>query len=210
MFQLDLSEPLSRRQFLAMRRLCFTTPPVSMVKRLTGEETWTDPITATGTGWVLPAGSTVGGSQVGAGTGKIVNVTAGSLVVTAALHAGRIITLNLATGIAVTLPNATGTGNNFTFFIGTTITSTNTTVISRGAAADVISGVCQMHKATSTYTPFLTAANTNTITLGTSTQTSGGTLGDIIELIDVGLNQWALARCILVGAGTLVTPFSNA
>jgi hypothetical protein len=44
--------------------------------------------------------------------GAVVNATAATLTVTAALHANKTITLNRAGGIAVTLPDATGTGND--------------------------------------------------------------------------------------------------
>lgn len=155
----------------------------------------------------LAAGSTIGGGF--AGTTVPINATASTLTVTATTHAGKIVTLNAATGIAVTMPNATGTGNTYRFFIGTTITSTNVTTFTRGTASDVYYGIAMLHKATSTYTPFLSASNSNVITLGTSTNTTGGTIGDWLTFIDVATNAWYV-NLVLVGAGTLATPFSNA
>lgn len=143
-------------------------------------------------------------SQV-TGTATVVNVTAATLTVTPAAHAGTIINLNRAAGIAVTLPNATGTGNVYQFFIGATVTS-NTTTITRGTTADVMSGVVLQCKASTALTPIPTAANSNTITLDGSTK--GGILGDWIELVDVGTNQWMLFM-IISSTGTLASPLSN-
>ena len=139
---------------------------------------------------------------------SVINVTGTTLTVTAATHSGTICTLNRATGIALTMPNATGTGNTYNFFIGTTITTTSVTTFTRGTAADVMSGICYMAKAATALTPFLSASNSNTVTLGVSSNTSGGTLGDWLQFVDVGTNQWWV-MLLLAGAGTVVTPFSN-
>jgi hypothetical protein len=135
----------------------------------------------------------------------VVNVTASTVTLSPALHGGSIITLNRAAGIAVTLPNATGTGNIYTFFTGTTVTSNNNT-ITRGTTADVMSGVVYQCKAATTLTPIPTAANSNTITMNGTT--TGGILGDWIQLVDVGTNQWILLM-IISSTGTLASPLSN-
>jgi len=140
-----------------------------------------------------------------AGPTPPVNVTAATVTITAASHGNRVITLNRAAGIAVTLPNAVGSGFWYWFFIGTTITS-NSTTITRGVTADVMSGVCYQAKAATNLTPVLTASNTNTITMDGSTKC--GILGDNIFLMDVGLNQWML-EMLAAASGTLATPFTN-
>lgn len=146
-----------------------------------------------------------GAEQGAADASRVISCVASTLTVTQATHSGKIINLNRVAGIAVTLPSATGTGARYIFFVGATITS-NTTTLTRGTAADVMSGIAMLHKATSTYTPFLSASNSNTITLNGGTL--GGTLGDWIELVDVATNQW-FVNMMLVGANTLATPFSN-
>jgi hypothetical protein len=183
---------------LALVLLLGVTTPTSMVNRLTGTETWTDPVN-------FAAGTTVGGNVVG-GASTIITVTASTLTVTQALHAGAIINLKRAAGIAVTLPNATGTGARYQFFIGALITS-NTTVIARGTALDVMSGIFNISETAGPLNiGFLSAANTNTITMNGSTQ--GGLLGDSVYLTDIALNQWLVVG-EAAGTGSLITPFSN-
>jgi hypothetical protein len=52
-----------------------------------------------------------------------ISVTAATLTVTAASHAGSTIVLNRAAGTTVTLPASTGSGFKYTFIVGTTVTS---------------------------------------------------------------------------------------
>jgi hypothetical protein len=143
--------------------------------------------------------------MVGFGQNQFIPVTASTLTIVPATHSGCIIILNRAAGIAVTLPNATGTGNIYSFFVGTTVTS-NTTTITRGTTNDVMSGVVLQAKASTAMTPIPTASNTNTLTLNGST--TGGILGDWIQLADVATNQWSLIM-LISSTGTVATPLSN-
>ena len=149
--------------------------------------------------------SSIFNAIVGFGQNPIVPVTASTLTISPALHAGAICNLSRAAGIAITLPNATATGNVYTFFVGTTVTS-NTTTITRGTTLDVFSGVVLQCKAAAALTPIPTASNSNTITLDGSTK--GGILGDWIQLADVATNQWTLVM-IISSTGTVATPLSN-
>lgn len=139
---------------------------------------------------------------------KLVSATAATLAVTEASHAGKIIALNLASGITVTLPAATGTGNVYEFVVGTTVTS-NSYKIQVADATDVMDGM--VHTADDTATPvpgvWVTAADTDTITLNGSTQ--GGLIGDTIRLIDIAANQWVV-HGVLKQSGVEATPFSAA
>ena len=146
-----------------------------------------------------------GAEQPALDTTRIVNCTAASLTVTRALHSGKIITLNLATGIALALPNATGTGAFYTF-VNMTALSGSGHVFTRGVTADAMVGICAIGKGAGTSTTFLTASNSNTVTLNGTT--TGGLGGDYIELVDIALNQWFI-NLTLWGSGTLATPFSN-
>lgn len=138
---------------------------------------------------------------------RIVTVTASTLTVTQAAHSGKIVMLNRAAGIGVTMPPATGTGAIFTFFIGIAIT-TNTTTFTKGASSDVFSGLAELSETAGPLTTiFLSAANTNLITLDGSIK--GGLIGDMISFVDVATNRM-MVRLQCAASGVIVTPFSNA
>lgn len=141
-------------------------------------------------------------AQVSAG---VVNATAATLAVTQAAHAGQTVTLNRAAGIAVTLPAAAGTGAVYRFFVGTTVTS-NTTTIKVSSAAETMTGVAiVLQDAGDTAVAFETAGTSDTVTLNGTT--TGGILGDLVELIDVAANLYYV-RVTASATGTEVTPFS--
>lgn len=119
---------------------------------------------------------------------RIVNVTAATLAVTVAAHDSKIVTLNKADGIAVTLPAASGTGAKYQFILGTTITSVGTT-IKVANASDVMTGTALLAQdAADTGAMFETAAASDTITLNGTT--TGGIKGDSVEVIDIATNLW--------------------
>ena len=130
-------------------------------------------------------------------------VTAATLAVTEADHAGKVTSLNLAAGQAVTLPAASGSGNKFSFFVG--ITVTGSTTISAANANDTMAGHAIVDGTTSTM--FQTAATSDRVTMNGSTQ--GGLLGSIIELSDVAANVWQVSAT-LNGTSIEITPFSAA
>lgn len=141
-----------------------------------------------------------------------VNVTASTIALTAPLHANRTVTLNRAAGIAVTLPAATGTGNVYKLFVGTTFTGAATVKVA--SATDFIRGTAVLFQdAGDTVVGFVTA-NTGTVAtesdtidlLGTANST-GGIIGEIIELTDVASATWSL-RLVSDAGGTEATPFS--
>lgn len=138
----------------------------------------------------------------------IVDATDATLTVTAAAHANRIITLNRAAGIAVTLPAATGTGNVFTFIVGTTITS-NTTTIKAVSASDSYTGLAlgvdTDVEGASGYT-WNADAGDDTITM-TGT-TNGGVAGDRVEITDYATGVFNVQVYITQSGGSEVTPFS--
>lgn len=135
-----------------------------------------------------------------------VNVTAATLTVTAAAHGGKVITLNRAAGITCTLPAATGSGVEFRFFTGTTVTSNNNII--QVTTDDVMSGLALIAQdAADTAVVFETAVDSDTITMNGSTK--GGIKGDFITLIDVAADLWYV-KCLLSGTGTEATPFSAA
>ena len=143
------------------------------------------------------------------GKDAIVNATASTLAVKSELHEGKIITLNRAAGIAVTLPAATGDGAVYTFILGTTVTS-NSTTIKVANASDVFVGfVVQAADGGSGVVAYETAASDDTITLNGST--TGGVKGDRFRLVDVkldGTNAVWLLDGIQSATGTEATPLS--
>lgn len=140
-------------------------------------------------------------------TPAVVDCTASTLTVTAALHANKTITLNRAAGIAVVLPAATGTGNKYTFYVGTTFTG-NCTIDTVGS--DVMQGLAIFNADSTgdvTYS-FPTTSSTDTLTMYTdANNTTGGIVGAQVELQDVASGVFSVKYFSEAG-GTEVTPFS--
>jgi len=130
-----------------------------------------------------------------------------ALAVTQALHDGKTILLNHATGFACTLPAATGSGARLRFFVMIAASSGSHTIVATGT--HIFGGVIQ-NTDTGASGLFGVAVATNaagstTITLNGGT--TGGRKGDWIELEDVATSTWA-CRGVLNASGTEATPFS--
>lgn len=132
---------------------------------------------------------------------RLVDCTDSTLSVTAALHAGKIVTLNRAAGIAVTLPEATGTGNKYTFYVGTTISS-NTTVIAALTTDTMVGGV---GVATDIAGVTVQAGSTDD-KLTMSGSTTGGVVGSVVHCTDIADTLW-LVEGQLVSTGNEADPF---
>lgn len=137
--------------------------------------------------------------------GDQVNVTAATLTVANLSRNGKRYTVNVASGCAVTLPAATGSGNVVEFIIGTTITSNSTTIKVTGN--DVMTGqaIVAQDDASNVNIAFETAADSDTITLNGST--TGGIKGDRIRLVDIAADTWHV-EAVMSATGTEATPFS--
>ena len=139
---------------------------------------------------------------------RIVNATAATLTVTQALHDGKIILLDRAGGVAVTMPEAADTGMVITFLVKTKFTSdatitladtTNTTLLGGALIADSAGGVTQ-----EMFTP---GATEDLVTLdGTNT---GGGLGCQIQYIDLATDVWSVRIVEYVGGTVPATPFTS-
>lgn len=149
--------------------------------------------------WVGPSGSEV---QMFAPNSTPANITAAGGL-TAVANAGRVNTVNSAAGIALTLPASTGSGNSYTLYIGTTVTSIGTTIATIGS--DKIAGNAYQTGATGAATAFLAAGAGTTVTLNGTTK--GGIKGDIVKFRDIsaGLYSVEIEESI---TGTAATPFS--
>jgi hypothetical protein len=134
-----------------------------------------------------------------------ISATGATLTCSRDVHGGRVTVISAAAGCAVTLPNATGTGSVFRFFIGTTITS-NSTTIKVSNATDVMSGrAFVISDGAAAVLGYATATSSDTITLdGTTT---GGYAGDFIEIVDAIAGTFAV-RVFTKATGTEATPFS--
>lgn len=130
-----------------------------------------------------------------------------SLTVTQALHDGKTIMLDTATGTAVTLPAMTGSGARYRF-VCTVLTSGGTTVIT-ATAANLFGGVYfNTDTAAGTLFTAVAAANaTGSTTITLDGTTKGGRKGDWLEIEDLATSI-GIVRGSLNGSGTEATPFA--
>lgn len=173
-----------------------------------GSQTIAGTLAVTG---VITATAGVSGPVTGSAP---VNAAAATLAVTAAAHAGRVITLNRALGVAVTLPAATGTGSVYRFMVNTsasggsyTIAVANATDYFRGLNFVFSDNAAQAAIAWGTTNTGTAATESDTITLNGTT--TGGLIGDYIEIIDVATATF-LVRVFTKATGVEATPFSAA
>ena len=141
-------------------------------------------------------------------SGRFVATTSTALSVTAALHAERIILINSnsAGASTMTLPEATGTGNKYTFIQN--IDQTQGSIVVAALTTDTMMGQCINVSNTEEATQaFVTSATSDKITLNGSTS-GGSNIGDVIECIDAADTTWSVFVKAL-GNGTLITPFSE-
>ena len=137
-------------------------------------------------------------TALGNATANIVNAGT-SLTMTADLHLGTIVALNSASGSAVTLPAATGTGNTYTILVTTTVTSSASTITCAGS--DKMNGTFFLGSTTAALTDAsIVALNQNTI-ISMNGTTTGGIKGSVVFLTDIATNLW-LVEANLVGSGT--------
>lgn len=134
----------------------------------------------------------------------LLTATASTLTVTATRHSGKNIVLSRAAGIAVTLPEATGSGDTYRFLILTTVTSNTTTI--KVVGNDIMQGVALLAAdGGDTSVMFETAADSDTITFNGGT--TGGYAGTEILLIDMAADTW-FVKIVGSATGTEATPFS--
>ena len=134
-----------------------------------------------------------------------INVTASTLTVDRDNHAGAVVTVNRAAGCVVTLPASIGKGDEYTFFVGTTISS-NSFKVQVANASDTLAGGVSISTDIGGVT-MLAGGTDDTITMSGST--TGGVAGSFVKLVDVALNKWMVSG-FLASTGTEATPFSAA
>jgi fructose-specific component phosphotransferase system IIB-like protein len=137
----------------------------------------------------------------------LVAVTASTLALTAAAHAGRLVTIDRAAGMVITLPVSAGTGDVYELFIMSTTAGT-TTIKVPAASVAIMKGFAILGQDSGNATEFYaTAADTDTITLYVSGSTTGGIAGARVTLRDVATAVWAV-EYFSDAAGSEATPFS--
>lgn len=140
-------------------------------------------------------------------TGAVVDTTATSLTITAASHAGKLVTISSAAPVTITLPQATGTGNiyRFAFLVAATGTASKIQVAN---ATDVMTGyVFAVTTTSDNAEAFKTSATSDTASFNGTTQ--GGVVGDQFEVIDAATGKFVV-RGFTAPTGTEATNFSAA
>ena len=152
---------------------------------------------------------------IAAGNANVVSLTADTTL-TVAAHAGKILTTNDADG-KFTLPtidasttttdsdpNQTNNlGATFTFVVETAATDMD--ILTDGT--DKFVGGLYTGKDDATGKTFISGASNDVITMNGSTK--GGLAGSIIKVTAIADNKYAVEGLIL-GSGTIVTPFADA
>ena len=129
--------------------------------------------------------------------------------VTIAEHAGRTLLLGEVGGnalVTLTLPAATGSGATYKFIVS--VANTSNYVIKVADASDTIDGIMlYLDEDGTAVTAFPTVAASDTITLNGGT--TGGIVGDYLELVDIATDQYHVRGVMRVAAGANpATPFS--
>jgi hypothetical protein len=121
-------------------------------------------------------------------------------------HDSRIILLDTAAGSVVTLPAATGSGAVYKVIVS--VLATSNSHIVKVTGDDVMYGMIWFADADTagTTTAFVTAADSDTVTLNRTT-TGSVTIGEWMEFVDVAADKWAV-RGWLTNSGSGGTPFS--
>jgi len=137
-----------------------------------------------------------------------------TVTLTAATHANVPLVLTRAAGVVATLPAASGSGNNYKFYVDTLVVSPGTYVVQVANATDVMTGVAfgSDDETPLTGTPtaidmWIAGGTDDTITMDGSTK--GGRRGNYVEILDIAAGLFHV-KAVLTQTATEVTPFSAA
>ena len=124
-------------------------------------------------------------------------------------HAGRTLLLGEVGGnalVTLTLPDATGSGATYKFIV--TVANTSNYVIKVPDADNTIDGIMMyLDEDGTAVTAFPTVAASDTITINGGT--TGGIIGDYLEIVDIAADQYHVRGVMRVAAGANpATPFS--
>lgn len=137
---------------------------------------------------------------------KPVAVTSSTVTLSHDTHAGRLVVLNRAAGIAVTLPAATGTGDVYRLHVLATFTGAST--IKVASASDEMQGNAVLFADSgATVVGFSAVDNDDTIDMFGTSNSTGGLFGAHYVLEDIASGYWRV-EVISDAGGTEATPFS--
>ena len=140
-----------------------------------------------------------------AGNTPVAYASGTSLSLTQATHANRVVYVTDVAS-AYVLPAATGTGDKYTIHLGATQTGAGTIKVAN--ATDVMVGTAILFAdAGDTVVGFNTAADSDTIDLLGTSNSTGGMIGALYEFWDVASGIWA-TRIVSDAGGSEATPFS--
>ena len=140
-----------------------------------------------------------------------INIGERTLTVSRLVHGGKIITLDNAKGVTITLPPAVGSGVKYTFIIKTAATS-NANIIQVANPTDVMNGSLNIQQDTDsdgTLKCWLAEVADDTMTFA-GAATTGGIAGNRIECIDYAAGFWSCTAWTVSGGASEATPFSAA
>jgi len=137
-----------------------------------------------------------------AGSGSVINITA-ETTLTFDTHAGRVIEVNDADG-AVTLPSikTAEIGATYRFFVGTDATDLDI----KTDGTDKFVGSVAVAVTNGTVKFFIPGATNDVISMNGST--TGGDANSYVEVTALATAEY-LVQGILIGSGTVATPFAD-
>jgi len=129
--------------------------------------------------------------------------------ITIAEHAGRTLLLGEVGGnalVTLTLPDATGSGATYKFIVS--VANTSNYVIKVPDADNTIDGIMMyLDEDGTAVSAFPTVATSDTITINGGT--TGGIIGDYLEIVDIAADQYHVRGVMRVASGANpATPFS--
>lgn len=127
-----------------------------------------------------------------------------------ALDDGKAIRLDTLTGSVCTLPPALGTGARYRFIV-TVPATTNSHIIQRGVASDIMVGVIMGTRVDTGNAVLGFAANGtnhNTITLNRTT-TGSVSKGEWVQCEDIAPGVWFVTGMLSATGAAFASPFSN-
>jgi hypothetical protein len=143
-------------------------------------------------------------------SGRIVSIAdaTNTISLTQALHANRTV-LTLDASLAITLPEATGTGDAYKIVLGiaaTAVTIVTADTANAGFYGQILAYDDDVDTDLNSWNALPGVSDTITFN-GTAT---GGKIYDHIELVDIATDKWLVSGQISESGGSEVTPFSSA
>jgi len=139
------------------------------------------------------------------GERKLLSVTASTVSLTASDNAGKVVVLNRAAGVTVTLPASVGNGDVYTIVVGTTVASNDDIIKVANTSDSFVGRAIACADGGSTVNGWEVTSGDDTITLNGGTK--GGYAGDTIQIMDIGNNKFVV-NAFLNQTASEASPFS--